>query len=134
MRARKRLPACVKRSRSVPRSGMRPMYQKSTETVPYVDTAKTSHSSGERKFCQMTFEFGIGKRYHAYQIRPTWNTGKMAAQTTAKIVIASAARLIDVRHFWRSRHRMAEIRVPAWPIPIQKTKLTMSHAQLTGFA
>src|SRR4051812_9840354 len=82
----------------------------------------------------MIFEFGIGKRYHAYHTRPTWNTGKIAAQTTAKIVIASAARLIDVRHFCRSRHRMAEISVPAWPMPIQKTKLTMSQAQLTGLA
>ena len=27
---------------------------------------------------------------------------------------------------------MAEISVPAWPIPIQNTKLVMSHAQLTG--
>src|ERR1019366_1445749 len=56
----------------------------------------------------------------------------MAAQKTAKIVIASADRLIDVRHFCRSRHRMAEMSVPAWPIPIQKTKFTMSQAQLTG--
>jgi hypothetical protein len=56
----------------------------------------------------------------------------MPAQTTAKIVIASAERLIEVRHFWRRRHRMAEISVPAWPMPIQKTKLTMSQAQLTG--
>ena len=56
----------------------------------------------------------------------------MPAQTTAKIVIASAERLIDVRHFWRRRHRMAEIRVPAWPIPIQKTKLTIGQPQLTG--
>jgi hypothetical protein len=48
--------------------------------------------------------------------------------------MASAARLIDVRHFWRSRQRIAEISVPAWPMPIQKTKLTMSQAQLTGFA
>jgi hypothetical protein len=80
----------------------------------------------------MPFEFGSGNRYQAYQTRPTWNTGKMPAHTTAKIVMASAARLIDVRHFWRSRHRMAEISVPAWPMPIQKTKLTMSHAQLTG--
>src|SRR5689334_11732670 len=57
--------------------------------------------------------------------------GKMAAQITAKRVIASAARLIDVRHFCRVRKRIAEIRVPAWPIPIQKTKLVMSQAQPT---
>ena len=56
----------------------------------------------------------------------------MPAQMTAKIVMASADRLIDVRHFWRSRHRIAEMSVPAWPMPIQNTKLTMGHAQLTG--
>ncbi len=27
---------------------------------------------------------------------------------------------------------MAEISVPAWPMPIQKTKLVMSKAQATG--
>ena len=41
---------------------MRPTYQNSTETVPYVETANTSHSRGERKFCQMPFEFGNGNR------------------------------------------------------------------------
>ena len=58
--------------------------------------------------------------------------GKIAAQITAKSVIASAARLIDVRHFWRSKNKIAEISVPACPIPIQKTKLVMSQAQPTG--
>src|SRR6266513_1160818 len=55
-----------------------------------------------------------------------------AAEITAKSVIASAERLIEVRHFWRSKYRIAEISVPACPIPIQKTKLVMSHAQPTG--
>ena len=48
---------------------------------------------------------------------------------TAKIVIASAKRLIAVRHFWRKRKRMALISVPAWPMPIQQTKFVMSQAQ-----
>jgi hypothetical protein len=43
------------------------------------------------------------------------------------MVMASAARLMEVRHFWRRRQRMAEISVPAWPMPIQNTKLTMSQ-------
>jgi hypothetical protein len=51
---------------------------------------------------------------------------------TAKIVIASAKRLMLVRHFWRKRKRMALMSVPAWPMPTQKTKLTMSNAQATG--
>ncbi len=59
--------------------------------------------------------------------------GKSSAQMTAKIVIASAKRLIDVRHFWRNRKRIAEISVPAWPMPTQNTKLTMAKPQLTGW-
>ena len=50
---------------------------------------------------------------------------------TAKMVIASAARLIEVRHFWK-RKRIAEISVPACPMPTQNTKFVMSHAQPTG--
>ena len=61
-----------------------------------------------------------------------WMAGKMPAQITAKIVIASAKRLMLVRHFCRKRNRIAEISVPAWPMPIQKTKLMMSKAQATG--
>ena len=41
----------------------------------------------------------MGARNHAIQTRPTWMPGKIPAQMTAKIVIASAARLIEVRHF-----------------------------------
>src|SRR6266851_3237158 len=37
------------RSRSVARSGIRPTNQKSSETVPYVETAKTSQMRGMRK-------------------------------------------------------------------------------------
>src|SRR5262245_21337174 len=58
--------------------------------------------------------------------------GNSRAHITAKIVMASAARLIEVRHFCRKRKRMAEMSVPAWPIPIQNTKFVMSHAQPTG--
>ena len=52
---------------------------------------------------------------------------------TAKIVIASAKRLMPVRQFWRNRNRMAEISVPAWPMPTQKTKLTIGKPQATGW-
>ena len=61
-----------------------------------------------------------------------WSSGKSRAQMTANSVIASAKRLIEVRHFcWKSR-RMAEISVPAWPMPIHQTKLMMPKAQPTG--
>src|SRR5580704_10762828 len=56
----------------------------------------------------------------------------MAAHITANNVMASADRLIDVLHFWRNKNKIAEISVPAWPIPIQNTKLVMSHAQPIG--
>src|SRR2546422_10246559 len=58
--------------------------------------------------------------------------GKRPAHETANSVMASAKRLIELRHDWRSRRRMAEIRVPACPIPIHQTKLTMAKPQPTG--
>ncbi len=61
-----------------------------------------------------------------------WSSGNIAAQATAKSVIASANRLIDVRHCCRKSSRIAEISVPAWPMPIHQTKLMMSNAQPTG--
>ncbi len=77
--------------------------------------------------------FGYGNsQYAASHGRPVWKTGKMAAHMTAKIVIASAKRLIDMRHRCRNSSRIAEISVPAWPMPIHQTKLMMSKPQPTG--
>ena len=59
-------------------------------------------------------------------------SGNSPAQATAKSVIASAKRLMLVRHFCRSSSRIAEISVPAWPMPIHQTKLTMAKPQPTG--
>src|SRR5260370_563496 len=59
-------------------------------------------------------------------------SGKIPAQATAKSVMGSAKRLMEVRHFLFSKNRIAEIRVPAWPIPIHQTKLTMAKPQPTG--
>ena len=60
-----------------------------------------------------------------------WMMGKRPAHITAKSVIASAARFTDVRQCCRNRNRIAEMSVPAWPMPIQKTKFVMSNAQPT---
>ena len=60
-----------------------------------------------------------------------WMAGNMPAHMTAKMVIASAERLMEVLHCWRNNSRMAEIRVPACPIPTQNTKFVMSKAQPT---
>ena len=77
--------------------------------------------------------FGYGNsQYAASQGRPVCSSGYIAAQATANSVIASANRLIDVRHCCRKSSRIAEISVPAWPIPIHQTKLMMSNAQPTG--
>ena len=56
----------------------------------------------------------------------------MPAHATAKSVIASAKRAIDMRHRCRNSSRIAEISVPACPMPIHQTKLTMAKPQPTG--
>ena len=56
----------------------------------------------------------------------------MPAQATANSVMASANRLIEFRQLWLSSSKMAEISVPAWPIPIHHTKLVMAKPHITG--
>ena len=75
----------------------------------------------------------MGNSHQPYQMRPMWMSGKMPAHITAKMVMASAARLIEVRQRWRSRNKMAEISVPAWPMPIHQTKLTIAQPHITGW-
>ena len=58
--------------------------------------------------------------------------GNIPAQTTANIVIASANRLMEFRQLCLKSSRMAEISVPAWPIPIHQTKLMIAKPQATG--
>src|SRR4029453_10441155 len=120
------------RSRIVARSGIRPTYQNRTETVPYTLTAKTSQRRGLLKLGHILIWLGSGNIQYATQTRPTWIPGNVSAHITAKMVIASAARLIEVRHFCRKRKRIAEISVPACPIPTQNTKFVMSQAQPPG--
>ena len=100
--------------------------------MAYVETAKTSHISGLRNCGHTRMVLGYGKSQYASQGRPTCTAGKIPALATAKSVIASAKRLIELRHDWRSNKRMAEIRVPAWPIPIHQTKLTMAKPHPIG--
>ena len=80
----------------------------------------------------MFIVFGYGNSQYASHGRPVWNSGKMPAHDTAKSVIASAKRLIEVRHVCFSSRRIAEISVPACPMPIHQTKFVMSNAQPTG--
>ena len=46
---------------------------------------------------------GSGNIQYMTQTRPTWIPGNNSAHMTAKMVIASAARLIEVRHFCRKK-------------------------------
>src|SRR5580698_10070294 len=108
------------------------MYQKTTEIVAYVDTAKTSHASGLRNCGQTFIVFGYGSSQYPCHGRPTCSRGNMPAQHTAKIVIASAKRLIELRHPCLNSSRIAEISVPAWPIPIHQTKLMIAKPQAPG--
>ena len=61
-----------------------------------------------------------------------WQSGMMAPIKIEKTVIASAQRVTGRRQVALVRRRIAEISVPAWLMPIQKTKLVMSKAQNTG--
>src|SRR6476469_3219067 len=120
------------RSRSVARSGISPTYQNNNETVAYVDTANTSQTNGLRNCGQTPIVLGYGNIQYASQGRPMWMSGNMPAQATANNVIASAKRLIEVRHVCLSSSRIAEMSVPAWPMPIHHTKLVISNAQPIG--
>src|SRR5690606_20480203 len=120
------------RSRTEAISGNRPQYQNTRDTVKYVEIAKASHTSGELKFTHSEPNWlGNGKIQYASQGRPMCATTYVAAQITAKIVIASAERLMELRQFWRKSNRTAEISVPACPIPTHHTKSVISHAQPT---
>src|ERR1700733_4578223 len=77
-------------------------------------------------------EFGYGKSQYPSHGRPTWISGNMPAQTTAKIVMASAKRLIELRQLCLSSNKIAEINAPAWPMPIHQTKLIIAKPQATG--
>src|SRR5262249_17297365 len=128
----RRRPAVAPRSRTVARSGNSPTYQKMAEMVKYVLIAKKSQMRGDLKLTQSgPRAYGKGIIQNPSQARPLGKTGNNPAHMTAKSVMASAARLTDVRQRCRNRNRMAEISVPAWPIPIQNTKFVMSNAQPT---
>ena len=89
--------------------------------------------SGLRNCGHTSIVFGYGNsQYTASHGRPVCSIGNNAAQATANSVIASAKRLIDVRHVCLKSSRIAEISVPAWPMPIHHTKLMMAKPQPTG--
>jgi hypothetical protein len=59
--------------------------------------------------------------------------GNIPAVAMAMTVMASADREIAVRHLDRTRYRIAEMSVPEWAIPTQKTNVPMYRPQPTGW-
>src|SRR5271170_6062659 len=117
--------AVVARSRIRAKSGIMGSSRNVTLPSRYVLMAKKSHRSGERIFGQRPRSLGYGKSQKATHGRPRWITGKVAPIERAKTVITSAQRVTGRRQVAFARRRMAEIKVPAWLKPIQKTKFVM---------
>src|SRR3954465_3759656 len=100
--------------------------------VRYVLIAKKSHTSGERKFGQIWRDDGYGISQKNSHGRPRWTIGNIAPIISANAVITSAQRVTGRRQRAFTSRRIAEMSVPAWLMPIQKTKFVMSKAQNTG--
>src|SRR6185503_14145692 len=110
-----------------------PRYQNMIDTSRYVDTAAASHGSALLTCGHMSITLGYGNSQYANHGRPRWSSGNMPACTTANSVMPSVNRLIDVRMCCcSSTSKIAEMNVPAWPIPIDQTKLMMPNAHAVG--
>src|SRR5215831_10355255 len=93
--------------------------------VRYVEIAKKSHASGERRFGQICRSLGYGISQKNSHGRPRWMMGNIAPIISEKTVMTSAQRVTGRRHVALTSRRIAEISVPAWLIPIQNTKFVM---------
>ena len=87
--------------------------------------AKKSHTSGERKFGQISRSLGYGMSQKASHGRPRWMSGNIAPIMSAKTVMTSAHRVTGRRQPAFTSLRIAEMSVPAWLMPIQKTNVVM---------
>src|SRR5208337_2429532 len=120
-----RLRKPVARSRTMAQSGIIGSSRKVRLPVRYVVMAKKSQTNGERKLGQIPRSLGYGISQKNSHERPKWMIGYCAPMASAKTVIASAHRVTGRRQPALTRRRIAEISVPAWLIPIQKTKFVM---------
>src|SRR5215467_4820178 len=116
-------------SRTSAKSGIVGRYRNSELPVRYVEIAKKSQTSGDRKFGQINRSDGYGISQKNSHGRPRWTIGNIAPIISANAVMTSAQRVTGRRHCASTRRRIAEISVPAWLMPIQKMKLVMSNAQ-----
>src|SRR5579872_3507618 len=127
---RRRSPVVLSRTRA--KSGIVGRYRNKELPVRYVEIAKKSQTSGDRKLGQISRSLGYGVNQKKSHGRPRWTIGNIAPMMSANTVMTSAQRVTGLRHSAFTRRRIAEIRVPAWLMPIQKTKFVMSNAQNTG--
>src|SRR6476646_10400354 len=107
-------------------------YRNSELPVRYVEIAKKSQTSGDRKFGQICRSVGYGMSQKNSHGRPRCTIGNIAPIINANAVITSAQRVTGRRQPAFTRRRIAEISVPAWLMPIQNTKFVMSNAQKMG--
>jgi hypothetical protein len=87
-------------------------------TVKYIVILHTSQRRGERKLAyRMAYNIRSGLP-RSIRTLPTPNK-------RIKTVVSSEARLMGLRHSALRTRRTAEINVPAWLIPMKKTKLVI---------
>ncbi len=94
-----------------------------------MEIAKKSHTSGERKFGQISRLLGYGISQKNSHGLPRWMIGNRPPIISANAVMTSAQRVTGRRHPAFTSRRIAEISVPAWLMPIQKTKSVMKKPQ-----
>src|SRR3954466_3602538 len=112
-------------SRTIAKSGIIGRKRNSRLPVRYVLIAKKSQASGDRKLGQIIRRLGYGMSQKNSQGRPRWMIGNIAPIISANAVMTSAQRVTGRRQPALTSRRIAEMSVPAWLMPIQKTKLVM---------
>src|ERR1051326_9239029 len=85
------------RSRISAKSGIIGRNKNSTLPVRYVEIAKKSHTSGDRKFGQISRLLGYGTSQKNSHGRPRWMIGNIAPIISANAVITSAQRVTGRR-------------------------------------
>src|SRR2546427_762837 len=93
--------------------------------LKYVLIEKKSQTSGDRKFGKFCRFDGYGISQKNSHGRPRWMIGNSAPIISANAVITSAQRVTGRRQPAFTSRRIAEISVPAWLMPIQKTNVVM---------
>ena len=87
--------------------------------------ANTSQISGERKFTHRSRSFGYGDQPVEEPRAADVDDGEEPRRHHREHRHRLDARATAVRHFARKRNSTAEMRVPEWAMPTQKTKSVM---------